>query len=146
MKTKIIRKVFAHRYRSQRVGILFVTLTSSLGKNSKPIHLDFTHEFFPSQSESDEIEHRRVILAALAQVANMFNLAFSVLIFQLRVGEGGSMFAFAPGRKPVPLPSPPGISLSSPWEVANLRRSPCVSYCTPREGCVKRFRRRRLSM
>jgi hypothetical protein len=59
-KTRFVRKVFAHRYRSQRVGILFVGLTSSVGNNPKPLHLDFTHEFFPSQSESDEMEHRRV--------------------------------------------------------------------------------------
>jgi hypothetical protein len=122
-KTRLVRKVFVHRYRSQRVGMLFVGLTSSVGKNPRLIHLDFTHEFFPSLRESDEIEHRRVILAALAQVANMFDLDFSVLIPQVRVEEGGSMFAFSPSRNPVALPSPPGISITPPWQVVKLRRS-----------------------
>jgi hypothetical protein len=135
-KTRLFRKVFVHCYRSQRVGILFVGLTSSLGKNPRLIHLDFTHEFFPSLSGNDEIEFRRVILVELAEVANLFDLEFSVLIPQLRLGEGPSMFAFSPGRNPVPLPSPPGICITPPWEVVNLRRSRRELLYCPGRPCL----------
>jgi hypothetical protein len=120
MKRRILRKVFAHYYRSGRVGLLFVTLSS---RADKLLRLDITHEAHPTLEQSDTSEFRRVLASELSEVANLFDLEFSVLIPQLRLGEGAPMFAFSPSRNPVSLPSPPGICITPPWEVVNLRRS-----------------------
>jgi hypothetical protein len=120
MKRRILRKVFAHYYRSGRVGLLFVTLSSRAGK---PLRLDITHEAHPTLKQSDASEFLQVVVSELSEVANLFDLEFSVLIPQLRLGEGASMFAFSPRRNPVPLPSSPGICITPPWKVVNLRRN-----------------------
>jgi hypothetical protein len=120
MKRRILRKVFAHYYRSGRVGLLFVMLSSRAGK---PLRLDITHEAHPTLEQSDASEFHRVIVSALSEAAAVFNLEFSVAVPQIRVSEAAQMFAFGPGREPVLLPSPPGICIAAPWEVVNFRRS-----------------------
>jgi hypothetical protein len=119
MKERILRKVFAHYYRSGRVGLLFVTLSSRTGK---PLRLGITHEAHPTLEQSDALEFHRVIVSALSEAADMFNLEFSVALPQIPIGEGSQMFAFAAGREPVLLPQTPGISITAPLEAINIRK------------------------
>jgi hypothetical protein len=119
MKRRILRKVFAHYYRSGRVGLLFVMLSSRAGK---PLRLDITHEAHPTLEQSDASEFHRVIVSALSETADVFNLEFSVVVPQIRVSEAAQMFAFAPGREPILLPQPPGIFITAPLEAINTRK------------------------
>jgi hypothetical protein len=107
MKTHILHKVFAHYYRSGRVGLLFVILSSRAGK---PLRLDIAHEAHPTLEQSDASEFRRVVVSALSEAADVFNLEFSVAVpsdpDQRRIAN----VRFRPRQRTVPL-------AATPWHI-----------------------------
>jgi hypothetical protein len=139
MKTHILHKVFAHYYRSGRVGLLFVILSSRAGK---PLRLDIAHEAHPTLEQSDASEFRRVVVSALSEAADVFNLEFSVAVPQIPISEGSQMFAFAPGREPFLLPQPPGISITAPLQAINVRKPHRLAHQLPELAFMRIHRRK----
>ena len=94
----MIRRAFAHYYKSGCSGILRVVFTCGISR--RPLRVSIGHESYPLLTQADDREYWGVVLKTLASVATEFGVEFCAPIPSIDQ-EQAKCFYFGPNRTPI---------------------------------------------